>query len=137
MKITFYFKVIFKQIKNKSFIEIKELLLNNQMNLKNLNYYKDTLYYIISNHYSFDIIKYFKKQRHQYPIDNTDILFNSVEYQLFDLANLLLRYGKAINGRNKNSQNIIEYLVLIIINSQKFNIYFTIPHYYQLKFFLN
>jgi len=48
---------LIKLIKNKTIIEIKELLLNSHINLENLNYFRDTLFYLISNNYSHNAIK--------------------------------------------------------------------------------
>jgi len=45
-------------IKNKTFTKVKEIFNNNQFDLKKLNYFKDTLFYLISNNCPFDIIKY-------------------------------------------------------------------------------
>jgi len=98
-------------IKNKSFNEIKKVFENSQVEIKNLNYFQNTLSYLIKKNYLIDIIKFFIVQRQQLNLDNTDILFLSVEYHSFQITKLLLKYGTAIDNRNKDSKNIIEYLV--------------------------
>jgi len=103
-------KELIDLIKNKSFNEVKEIFKNYKVNLKKLNDFQDTLFYLIKHNYSFDIIKFFIDKRQQPQIDNTDILFHSIEHGLFKIAKLILNYGTPMDSKNKDSKNIIEFL---------------------------
>jgi len=67
-----------------------------------LNYFHDTLFYLIENKYSYDIIKFFI----ECSIDNMELLIYSVEYSEFEIAKLLLKYGTRIDNKFA-SKNII------------------------------
>lgn len=67
-----------------------------------MNYFHDTLFYLIENKYSYDIIKFFI----ECSIDNMELLIYSVEYSEFEIAKLLLKYGTRIDNKFA-SKNII------------------------------
>ena len=95
-------KELINLIKNKTLFEIKDIFKNNHLYRKNFNDFKNTLFFLIKNNYSFDIIKFFIDKRLQLQKDNTDILFHSIEHRLFQIAKLLLNYGTSIDSTNKN-----------------------------------
>lgn len=63
-------KELIKLIKNKSFNEIKDIIENNQIKIENLNYFQDTILFLIKSCYFSDIIKIFVVQRQHHKIDN-------------------------------------------------------------------
>jgi len=98
-------------IKNKSINEVKEIFKSKKVKLEELNFLQDTLLDLFPNNRSFDIIKIFIDKPQQQSINNTDILFLCVECHLFKIAKLALNYGTAIDSKNTDSKNIIEYLI--------------------------
>jgi len=52
-------KELIKLIKNKHNNEINEIFNKNHIKLEKVNYFQNTLLYLITNNYSFDIIKFF------------------------------------------------------------------------------
>ena len=102
---------LIEKIENKPFIEIKDIIENNQINVMKLNYFQETIFYLIINEYYIDVIKLFIEKRQQYNIDNTEILFFCIECFYFEVAKLLIKYGTPIQSKNKDSKNIIQYLI--------------------------
>jgi len=102
---------LIKIFQNKSFNEIKGFFSNNKILKNNLKYYKEILFYLIEKNETYNIIEYiFFQQQTIYRnqnIDNTDLLYYSIEYGNFKVAKLLLKNGVQINNKNNN---IIEYL---------------------------
>jgi len=64
-------------IKYKSFKKIKKFFKINKINIEQLNYFEYTLYYLIKEGYSYDIIKFIIKQRHK---SNKNLLIIQVLY---------------------------------------------------------
>jgi len=106
-------------IKGKSLEEVEYIFKNNLIESKNLNYFKGTLLYLIDNNISYEIIKFIieqqqqqQQQQQQRDIDNTEIFYNSIKYNNFNTAKLLLKYGTSIENKTTfNSKNILECLI--------------------------
>jgi len=77
----------------------------------NLNYFHETLFYLIKENYSLEIIKFFIEQQiifYRYQnIDNTNLLYYSIENGNFKVAKLFMRNGARIDNKENN---ILEYL---------------------------
>ena len=74
--------------------------------------------YLIKENFSYNTIKFIieqQQQQHyrkqQQSINNTELLFHSIEYNNYETAKLLLKYGTKIKSLNTESKNIIEYLI--------------------------
>jgi len=115
MKITTE-KELYELIRKKELNEVKEIFSSYSIISKQLNHFKTILLYFIRKKKKFDIFKFIfeqqqqQKEEEQQTIDNTDILFYSVEYKNFKAAQLVLNYDSKINNKNNKSQNIIDYL---------------------------
>jgi len=98
-------------IQNKNFDEIKEIFNKNKLESNNLNYFHETLFYLIKENYSLEIIKFFIEQQiifYRYQnIDNTNLLYYSIENGNFKVAKLFMRNGARIDNKENN---ILEYL---------------------------
>jgi len=89
------------------------------ININHLCCFKNILFYLIKENYSYDIFKYFieqqqnqqnQKQQQQY-INYTELLFYSIECSNYEIAKLLIKCGTRIDNLNSESKNIIEYLI--------------------------
>ncbi|ORX70387.1 hypothetical protein BCR32DRAFT_272389 [Anaeromyces robustus] len=107
-------KELIEMIQNKTLEEIKEIFLSHEIHSEKLNYFKETVMYLIKENISYDIIKFIfhqQQKRHIPIINNTELLFYSLKFNNFKIAKLLLRNNVWIENINENGDNIIEYLI--------------------------
>ena len=108
---------IIKIFKEKELNEIKNIFKENDIKIEQLNYLKNVALYLIKENIPFDKLKFIiEEQQHHYQkqqqfINNTELLFSSNEYNNYEIAKLLLKYGTRITNLNTDSKNIIEYLI--------------------------
>ncbi|OUM57880.1 hypothetical protein PIROE2DRAFT_16992 [Piromyces sp. E2] len=102
---------LIKIIQNNNIDKVKEIFNRNRIESKNLNYFHETLYFLIKENYSLEIIIFFIEQQtvfYKYQnIDNTNLLYYSIENSNFKVAKLLLRKGVRIDNKENN---VLEYL---------------------------
>jgi len=110
-------KGIIEIIKYKELKEIKEFFKENDIKIKQLNYLNNVAKYLIEKNFTLDIIKFIIEQQQQHyrkqqqSINNTELLFHSIECNNYETAKLLLNIGTRITNWNTESKNIIEYFV--------------------------
>lgn len=101
-------------IKNKKTLPaIKESIEKKQIEWEQWDFFfKDTLFYLINENTSFEIIRFIIEQhQQQQDINYTDIVFHAINCNNFKVAKLLLlKYGISIESLNEKYKNIIEYL---------------------------
>jgi len=108
---------IIKIIREHELNEVKEIFNRNNIEIKKFNYLKNVVNYLIEENFSFDIIKFIieLQQKHyvkqQQTINNTKLLFHSIECNNYKTAKFLLKNGVQIDNLNTESKNIIEYLI--------------------------
>jgi len=134
-------KELINIIKNKNFNEIKIIFKNNSFNIGYLNYFKETLLYLIENKASFEIINFILMQQQEMQQEqnlekdnnNTLVLFHSIGYNNFKIAKLLLKTGMRLEtARYKDPHDydylsVMEYLIKIDrLNTH--NIFFIMNH---------
>ncbi|OUM67754.1 hypothetical protein PIROE2DRAFT_4705 [Piromyces sp. E2] len=104
---------LFDIIKDKSLSQVIDCFNEYQINSVQFNYLEKTLVYLIKNNGSNEIINFLigKQQENLDNINNTELLFSSLEYENYEIAKVLLRKGTKIIDKNNNSENIIEYLL--------------------------
>ena len=90
-------KDLIKIIQKNKFGEIKEFFNKNKIESGKLNYFHETLYFLIKENYSLEIINFFIEQQNVFYkyqcIDNTGLLYYSIEINNFKVAKLLLKNG--------------------------------------------
>jgi len=108
---------IIKIFKNKKLNEIKKIFRKKNIKIEQLNYLKNVALYLIKENFPFGKIKYIIEEQQQYylkqqqSINNTELLFHSIEFNNYETTKLLLKYGTRITNLNTESKNIIEYLI--------------------------
>jgi len=105
-------KDLIKIIQKNKFDEIKEFFNKNKIESEKLNYFYETLYFLIKENYSLEIINFFIEQQNVFykyqSIDNTGLLYYSIEINNFKVAKLLLKNGARIDNKDNN---VIKYLL--------------------------
>jgi len=107
------YKIVFNNELNIN--EIKEFFKKNKVDL---NYLKNVTMFLIEDNFSFQKIEVIIEeqqqqfyQKQQQSVNNKELLFYSIEYNNFETARLLLKYGTRIDSLNTESKNITEYLI--------------------------
>jgi len=97
-------KGIIEIIKYKELKEIKEFFKENDIKIKQLNYLNNVAKYLIEKNFTLDIIKFIIEQQQQHyrkqqqSINNTELLFHSIECNNYETAKLLLNIGTRITN---------------------------------------
>eukprot|EP00833_Pecoramyces_ruminatium_P000776 jgi/Orpsp1_1/1174808/evm.model.c7180000051503.2 len=107
---------LFEIIKDKELKELKKYFIINNIQSKDFCNFNKILLNFIENNASIEIIRYIIEQQNDK--ENVKPLFNSIQKNNFEVANLLINYGANINGRIRNAHNyknkartIIKFLV--------------------------
>ncbi len=114
-------KELYELIRKKELNEVKEIFCIYSIKSKQLNYFKTILLFYIRKKNRVDFFKFFiekqqQQKEDQQTIDNIDLLFNAVEYNNFNAAQLVLNMALGLTVKMINQK------ILLNINVKKINL---------------